>query len=380
MKLNYKYFLVYLLLIIYLILSKLILIPAASTDYVEFINPLFWTLCFGVCFFLRRKEEERIKSKTEKIQKLLIITILFYLIYFVSGFIVGYGYTIYDKSILGIVKNIISYVIPAIFQTYVICKLVFESYRKTTINILIFVIFALFKIDFDILFSLSGMELFKYIIGNLFVELLRLVTVMYLSYMASYQACLIYTIPYVVINIIVPFIPKYDWFWIMLTQFILSTIIYIVYRKIERNVESYDDTKIYKKGNQFFKRLFLIILFILIFFVAGVFTYKPIAIMSNSMVPTFQRGDMVVIEKIKNYGVKNLKVGDIVAFKSNGQIIIHRIIEKDERDKNNIKYTTKGDNNSANDPEILENQIIGVVKFKIVYVGYPSVLLNELLN
>lgn len=380
MKLNYKYFLVYLLLIIYLILSKLILIPAASTDYLEFINPLFWTLCFGVCFFLRRKEEERIKSKTEKIQKLLIITILFYLIYFVSGFIVGYGYTIYDKSILGIVKNIISYVIPAIFQTYVICKLVFESYRKTSINILIFIIFAMFKIDFEVLFSLNGMELFKYIIGNLFVELLRLVTIMYLSYMASYKACLIYAIPYVVINIIVPFIPNYDWFWTMLAQFILSTIIYIVYRKIERNVESYDDTKIYKKGNQFFKRLFLIILFILIFFVAGVFTYKPIAIMSNSMVPTFQRGDMVVIEKIKNYGVKNLKVGDIVAFKSNGQIIIHRIIEKDERDKNNIKYTTKGDNNSANDPEILENQIIGVVKFKIIYVGYPSVLLNELLN
>lgn len=380
MKINYKYFLIYGLLVFYLILSKFVFIPYFNNDYIEFINPLFWTMCFGLCFFLKRKEEDRIKSKTEKIQKLIIIVILYYLIYFTSGLLVGYGYTIYDKSLLGIFKNIISYVVPAIFQAYVLCKLVFESYKKFYINILIFIVFALLKIDFNVLTSLGGTELFKYLMSSVFVDLLRIVTMMYLAYMASYKACFIYAIPYVIINVVVPFIPKYDWFFIMLGQFILSTIIYLVYRQIEKNVESYDSAKIYKKGNQFFKYLFIVMMFLVVFFVAGVFTYKPIAIVSNSMVPSFQRGDMVVIEKIKHYGVENLKVGDIVAFKSNKQIIVHRIIEKNEKDKSDIRYITKGDNNNSEDPMIKEDQIIGVVKFKIWYVGYPSVYLNELLN
>lgn len=378
-KINYKYVSIYALLIIYLIVSKILFIPYFQKDYTEFINPLFWLIIFGICLFLKRDEESRIKSKTEKLQKLLIITILYYLIYFVTGLFVGYGYTIYSKSLLGIFKNTIAYVLPAIFQAYVICKLVFESYKNKFIIGFILILFILLNLDLEAFISLSGNDLFEFLFSNVLVIVIRTIIIIYLAYMSSYKAILIYVIPYVIMTYLVPFIPKYDWFFTMLGQFILATVIYIVYRNIEKKTESYDNIKLYKNGNKFFEYLFLSIFFLIIFFVAGVFSYKPMTIMSNSMVPVFKRGDMVVIEKIKNYGLKNVKKGDIIVFKSDNHLVVHRLVKMQNKN-GEIIYTTKGDNNSAEDPSINGEAIVGVVKFKIVYVGYPSVWLNEFLN
>ena len=49
---------------------------------------------------------------------------------------------------------------------------------------------------------------------------------------------------------------------------------------------------------------------------------------------------------------------------------------------NNKKYfTTKGDNLKSNDPlKVKEEQIIGIIKFTIPKLGYPSVWLYELLK
>ena len=44
-------------------------------------------------------------------------------------------------------------------------------------------------------------------------------------------------------------------------------------------------------------------------------------------------------------------------------------------------FYTKGDNNEFVDNwEVYEDDIIGVVKFRIKYLGWPSVLLNDLLS
>ncbi len=71
-------------------------------------------------------------------------------------------------------------------------------------------------------------------------------------------------------------------------------------------------------------------------------TQTPVvAVFSNSMVPTFYRGDMMIV-----YGEKNIEVGDVVVFDSPDKKypIIHRVVEI--RDGGII---TKGDNNPSTD-------------------------------
>lgn len=81
-------------------------------------------------------------------------------------------------------------------------------------------------------------------------------------------------------------------------------------------------------------------------------------VVSGSMEPVFQRGDIVAIEKsnllglgIQEFDPNDVKVGDIVVYDATwvDEPVIHRVI-----DTKNINGTTyyviKGDNNNAPDP------------------------------
>ena len=61
-----------------------------------------------------------------------------------------------------------------------------------------------------------------------------------------------------------------------------------------------------------------------------------------------------------------------------GYTVIHRIIEKKQKN-GEFSFITKGDNNNTPDKEeVKENQLIGKVVFKIKYIGYPAILLHNL--
>ena len=88
--------------------------------------------------------------------------------------------------------------------------------------------------------------------------------------------------------------------------------------------------------------LFLIPLIIfscaLIYVVSGYFRYYAIAVASGSMEPKISKGDVVIVDK--NYN--EIKVGDVLAYKHDGKVIVHRIYRIV---KNNDEYFiyTKGD-------------------------------------
>ena len=100
----------------------------------------------------------------------------------------------------------------------------------------------------------------------------------------------------------------------------------------------------------------------------GLFPYQPIAILSNSMNPTFKRGDVVIYKK-----EENIVPGDIIVFQYQNQIIVHRVVSINEY------YVTKGDaNNSVDYIKVQKEDIKGVYQFSLKYLGYPSIWLNEL--
>ena len=84
----------------------------------------------------------------------------------------------------------------------------------------------------------------------------------------------------------------------------------------------------------------------------GITTLK---VMSNSMNPTIEKGNRIIIKKQKDY-----VIGDIITYiNEDGNLITHRIIEKYENE-----FITKGDNNNTEDKgQIKIEQVIGKVIF-----------------
>jgi signal peptidase len=114
--------------------------------------------------------------------------------------------------------------------------------------------------------------------------------------------------------------------------------------------------------------------------ISGVFSYYMMAIASNSMVPTFSRGDAVIVQKIKTSEIENIEVGDIIVYYHDQKMIVHRVVSI-KNANGGLVFNTKGDNNEDKDNwDITESNIKGVVKKEIKYIGYPSIWLEEKLE
>ena len=95
------------------------------------------------------------------------------------------------------------------------------------------------------------------------------------------------------------------------------------------------------------------------------------------MSPVIKKGDGVFVLKVKE---EQLKEEDIIVYQKGDKKIIHRIVEKENIDGKNV-YKTKGDaNNTIDASNITYDDIIGKVNFKIPFIAYPTVYLNELMN
>lgn len=94
------------------------------------------------------------------------------------------------------------------------------------------------------------------------------------------------------------------------------------------------------------------------------FGKKAFIIISGSMIPTINIGDIVLINNSTDVHKDN-----IIAFREDGVVIVHRIIDEVVSNEG-IVYQTKGDNNNAADINLVEvSNIEGVYKGKIPYVG-----------
>lgn len=106
-----------------------------------------------------------------------------------------------------------------------------------------------------------------------------------------------------------------------------------------------------------------------------VFGIKTFTIISGSMEPNISVNDLVIIKEVDK---SEIKKGDIISFKINGEIITHRVINIETDTNGEILYTTQGDANNIQDYnkikfENIEGKYIG----KIPKLGKITIVLQS---
>ncbi|PHH65082.1 hypothetical protein CDD81_3480 [Ophiocordyceps australis] len=109
-----------------------------------------------------------------------------------------------------------------------------------------------------------------------------------------------------------------------------------------------------------------------------------VVVLSGSMEPAFQRGDLLILWN-RNL-LRETAVGEVVVYnvKDKDIPIVHRVVRKFGQGEK-AKLLTKGDNNVADDTDLyargqdyLERKdIIGSVVGYVPFVGYVTILLSE---
>lgn len=103
------------------------------------------------------------------------------------------------------------------------------------------------------------------------------------------------------------------------------------------------------------------------------FGAKGYAVTGESMAETLHRGDLVFSKKAD---FDSLRVGDVVTVgsKERDEYFTHRIVEIDRENKT---ITTKGDNNTENDPMATSaDRVVGVMWYSVPLLGYLSIALG----
>ncbi|CAF9930181.1 Signal peptidase complex catalytic subunit [Imshaugia aleurites] len=109
-----------------------------------------------------------------------------------------------------------------------------------------------------------------------------------------------------------------------------------------------------------------------------------VVVLSGSMEPAFQRGDLLFLW---NRG-QDTQVGEIVVYNVKGKDIpiVHRVVRRYGGGNEPLQLLTKGDNNLADDTELYargqdyltrSTDIIGSVIGYVPFVGYVTILLCE---
>ncbi len=104
--------------------------------------------------------------------------------------------------------------------------------------------------------------------------------------------------------------------------------------------------------------------------VANIGGFTPLSVQSDSMLPTFAAGDLIIIKKCDP---STLKPGDIITFHTiiQNQYVLntHRIVSVEEQGILR-SFVTKGDNNEIADSHIIsDGDIVGLYKTKIAGLG-----------
>lgn len=109
-------------------------------------------------------------------------------------------------------------------------------------------------------------------------------------------------------------------------------------------------------------------------YIPSVLGFTPLTVISASMSPGIETGDMVVIRK----GSKNIRPGDIITYRLDDMLITHRV--KGISDTNAAEvFITQGDANSIADNKTVErSSILGKYVFKITMGGYIKASLRGL--
>ncbi|MEE3344193.1 MAG: signal peptidase I [Bacilli bacterium] len=323
------------------------------------------------------------KDKHRYTKDIIMDTIIFLLIYFMCYYLLGVIISFASSGNHYTIEGFKTFIIPIIIQVILVEYLRYVMMCKSEGNIitmistillitLIDTTSAIYYADFT-----SSYGLFKLIALTILPALSRNIGFSYLVLKTGFKPLIVYQLVMGLYYYLIPIVPNPNEY---LSSIILFCVPIIYCYKRNTFFQKTHDREIerdYRKKSIVPLLTSTAIVIIIVVLTSGYFHLWAIAVASGSMAPKINKGDVVIIEKINN-NINKLKKGDVIAFKYKDVVVVHRltniIVEKDE-----YYFYTKGDANSHEDSFIVEkDMIVGLVNYKIPFIGLPTVWLNEL--
>lgn len=346
--------------------------------YSEIINASFFVVYFTFSAYLLGFRRDKASYASKSIMKVVLFyLVLTFVVMYALGGVSGFLKNAYSRDSLILFDNIFAPIITIILTELFRYVFIWANRDKKIYIFLATVLICLF----DVVINIRALALNDtYLLFNQFATIIvpsivKNIVMSYLCYHVGYKIPIVYRLVMDLYSFVIPVIPDIGDYLTSMILIALPTFIYVSSFSIidERNKKV---EFIFEKSSFNWTDIpVFCLLAVVAALVSGFFPHFMIGVGSNSMAPYIKKGDAIIIRKLdKNTDVE---VGDVIAFKSDKKIVVHRV---DDVSKSNGKtvYITKGDaNNSVDINAVKKKQIKGIVKIRIPYIAIPTVWLSE---
>ena len=375
MKKSYKKLIIFdIILAIILLLNSFILNILGNYYYMCF----FLGALLIIFKFLFGFEKDRYRYTKDIIVNMIIILLISFIIYYIFGIFIGFYKTTNFLNFYGIRTFIIPYIIMIILREYLRVQILNKTDKSKKLTFIVILVFILLELSPKIFSSnlSSNYNKFIFIALTILPIISNNIVCTYIAKKTGYKPNVFWLLVMGLYNVFLPIAPNDGYYIQSLIQFLFPFVImynvYSFYRKRDRNIPiSYVKKKVYIEIP-----ILAVIVFVLAYFVSGFFRYYAISIATGSMTPNINVGDIVIVDQHKDY--KELKKGEIIAYKYGKVVIVHRICDIVVIGDDYYFYTWGDANDSKDNYIIYPDMIIGKVEVKIPYIGLPTVWLNNL--
>ena len=305
--------------------------------------------------------------------------LIFFLIYYLSGLIIGFARTDNYYTLNGIKTFIIPIIITIILKEFLRYQVIMKSEGNKILMILSCILFIFLDVTNPIFYNgfSSKYDTFIFFALTLLPAISTNIVCSYLTFKVGYKPNILYLLVMNLYQYLLPLVPNPNEYIASIIRFLLPILLGYKLSGFFNLTADQEIDRNYNKTSAWSLIVPTILVAVLVYFTSGYFHYYAVAIASGSMEKAISKGDIVVIEKIdKQYD--KLEKGQVIAYTYHGVLVVHRIVNIIE-DKGEYYVYTKGDANAKEDNYVVEQDtIMGTVEFVIPYLGLPTVWLNEM--
>lgn len=329
------------------------------------------------CMFIKKRNALSINTK-EIIMIMTVIGLVYVTLYYVSA--LHFGFT---KTGYGLKADIIftlTIPIAIIIVTTEIIRYILQAQKNKIVSVLAYLICLVSDVlicsniaditNFSTFMDVVGLTLFPGIIYNLLYN--------YLSTRYGYLPNIIYRVLTVLIFYLIPYGSAISDSLVAFINMILPLGIFYFIDSLYESKRRYalgQASLLSQNLSRIFSVLAAIIMIGVVMLISNQFYYGSLVIATDSMTGEINKGDMIIYERYEDQLVIE---GQVIVFEKNKSVIVHRVADI-KIINGETRYYTKGDANEDLDTGyITDSNIIGLVNYKIPFLGYPTIWVRSL--
>ncbi len=343
------------------------------------LKPLLWCgIALAIFYLPALRYKSKLRTNNFINSWSFIFAVVLICVQVLAGLVDGLGKSPYDHSLSGIAINIFSVgavlVGREFFRSYIVNLLTREENFRVFVAVSLLMTVLAFPLQKYL--DLKGYEdIVKFSAQYFLPEFSKNFLATYLVFLRGPVPSLIFLGTLEAFNWLSPVIPDLQWITAacvgILTPVFMFTSMQSMF-DVESKQRRIGDVK--KEGIASF--IITILLSVgIVWFAVGVFPVYPSVVVTGSMEPMIYPGDVILVKKTTD--IKEVQIGDVMLFERDNIKISHRVTQIITKD-GVPNYRTKGDNNNAEDVELVSPQQIRGEVIKVVpNVGWPTLLIKS---